>query len=83
MKWKGTRGTRWGFHRKFSVGPELGKVGGYVVGNLNGTQLGYVLWVSVGNFGMYPSSVMLEEMWLENVRVMCSGHQMEDWLGNH
>ena len=53
------------------------------MGNLNGTQLGYVLLVSVGNVGMFPSSVMLEEIWLETVRVMCSDHQMEDWLGSH
>ena len=53
------------------------------LGNLNGTQLGYVLRVSVGIFGMDPSSVMLEEVWLETVRVMCLGHPMEDWLGGH
>ena len=49
---KGTRGMRWGFPRKFSVGPEHGEVEGSVVGNLNGPQLGDVLRGSVGNFGM-------------------------------
>ena len=43
---------RWGFPQEFSVGPELGKVEGCVVGNLNGPQLGYVLQVSFGNSEM-------------------------------
>ena len=51
--------------------------------NTNGPQLGYVLRVSVGNFEMDPSSVILEDFWLETVRVMCSGHQMEVGLGGH
>ena len=48
--------------------------------NLNGSQLGDVLRVSVGNFGMDPSSVMSEEIWWETVRLMCLSHHMEDWL---
>ena len=47
---------RWGFPREFSVGPELSEVEGCVVGNLNGTQLGYVLQVFVGNSEMDPES---------------------------
>ena len=43
MEWEGTQGTRWGFSLEFSVGPEIGKVEGCVVGNLNGPQIGYVL----------------------------------------
>ena len=58
MEWKGTQGMRWGFPRKISVGPELDKVEGYVVGNLNVPQLGYVLRVSVGNSGMEPESAI-------------------------
>ena len=54
-----------------------------MVGNLNGPQLGDVLRVSVGSFGMEPSSVMSEDIWWEIMRVMCSSHQMEDWLGGH
>ena len=49
---------RWGSPRKISVETELGEVEGGVVGNLNGLQLGYVLWVSVGNFGMDPDSAI-------------------------
>ena len=49
---KGTRGMRWGFPRKFSVGPELREAEGWMVGNLNGPQLGDVLRVSVGSSGM-------------------------------
>ena len=37
MEWKGTRGLRLGFPREFSVGPEVGEVGGCMIGNLNGT----------------------------------------------
>ena len=50
---------------------------------MNGLQLGNVLRVSIGNFGMDPSLVMSEEIWLETVRVMCLDYQMEDWLGGH
>ena len=74
---------RWGFPQKFSVGLELGEKKDRWLGNLNGPQLGYVLRVSVGNFGMDPSSVMLEDIWWETTRVICSGHHMEDWLGGH
>ena len=74
---------RWGFLGNFQSDLSLGKwKGGWLI-NLNRTQLRYVLRVSVGNFGMYPSSVMSEEIWWKTVRVMCSGHQMEDWLGGH
>ena len=58
MEWKGTRGLRWGFTREFSFIPELGEVGGCVVGNLNGPQLGYVLRVVVGNSKMDPDSAI-------------------------
>ena len=51
--------------------------------NLNGSQLRDVIWVSVENFGMDSNSVMSEEIWWETVRVMYSGHQMDDWLGGH
>ena len=54
MEWKGTWGMRLGFTQEFSVGTELGEVEGCVVGNLNGPQLGYVLWVFVGNSEMEP-----------------------------
>ena len=76
LEWKGTRVMRWGFPRKFSVGPELREVEGWMVGNLNGPQLGDVLRVSVGSFGMDPSLVMSEDIWWEIVRVMCSSHHM-------
>ena len=46
---------RWGFLQEFSVGPELGEVEECEVGNLNGSQLGYVLQFSVGNFEMEPN----------------------------
>ena len=58
MEWKGTRGMRWGFPQEFSVGSELGEVEGCVVGNMNGPQLGYVLWVFVGNSEMNPDSAI-------------------------
>ena len=58
MEWKKTRGMRWGFPQEFSVGPELDEVEGYVVGNLNGPQLCYALWVSVGNSEMDPDSAI-------------------------
>ena len=53
------------------------------LGNLNEPQLGYVLRVSVENFVMDSRSMMLEEVWLETVRVIYSSHQLEDWLGGH
>ena len=49
---------RWGFPQEFSVGSELGEVEGCVVGNMNGPQLGYVLWVFVGNSEMNPDSAI-------------------------
>ena len=58
MEWKGSRGLIWVFPRDFSVGPELGEVGGCVVGNLNGPQLGYVLRVVVGNSEVDPNSAI-------------------------
>ena len=54
MERKGTRGLRWGFPREFSVGPKLGELGEYVVGDLNGPQLGYALQVFVENSEMDP-----------------------------
>ena len=80
MEWKGTWGIRWGFPQKLSVVSELREVW---LGNLNGPQLRDVLRASVGSFGVDPSLVMSEEIWWETVRVMCSGHQIEDWLGDH
>ena len=47
LGWKGTRGMRWGFPQEFSIGTELVGVKEFLVGNLNGPQLGYVLQVSV------------------------------------
>ena len=58
MEWKGARGMRWGFPQEFSVGPELGEVEACVVGNLNVSQLGYVLRVSFGNSEMDPDSAI-------------------------
>ena len=58
MEWNGTWGVIWGFPRELSVRPELGEVEGYVVGNLNGPQLGYVLQVFVGNSEMDPDSAI-------------------------
>ena len=58
MQWKGTRGLIWGFPPELSVGPELSEVGGCVVGNLNESQLGYVLRVVVGNSKMDPDSAI-------------------------
>ena len=55
---KGTRGIRWGFPRGFSVGPEIGEVEGCVVGNLNGTKLGYVIRDFVGNSEIDPDSAI-------------------------
>ena len=49
---------RWGFTRGFPVGPELGEVEGCVVGNLNGSQLGYVLQIFVGNSEMDPDTAI-------------------------
>ena len=43
MEWKGNWRTRWGFSRKFSVGPGLGEVEVCMVENIDGLQLGYVL----------------------------------------
>ena len=54
MEWKGTRGMRWVFPQNFSVGHDISDVEECVVGNLNGTQLGCVLRIFVGNFGMNP-----------------------------
>ena len=53
------------------------------LGNLNGSQLGYVFRVSVEIFVMDSRSMMLEEVWLETVRVIYSGHQVGGWLGGH
>ena len=49
MEWKGSQGMRWRFPRELSVGTKIGEVEGCVVGNMNETQLGYVLRVAGGN----------------------------------
>ena len=46
MEWKGTRGMRWGSLWEVSVGPELGEVEGYVVGN----KIGMGGWLGVWGF---------------------------------
>ena len=71
------------FPRKFSVGPELSEVEGCVVGKHEWTPAWLYAPGFVRNFGMYPSSVILEEFWLETVRVMCLCHQMEVWSGDN
>ena len=72
---------RWGFLGNFQSDLSLGKwKGGWLI-NLNGPQLRYVFRFSVGLFGMDPSPVWLEGIFLETVRVVCSGHEMDDWLG--
>ena len=59
MEQKGTWSMRWGFLQKISVQFELREVKGCVVENLTGPQIGYVLQVSVGIYGMNPSLLML------------------------
>ena len=68
---------------KYQSDLSSGKWKGGWLENLNGSELGDVLQVSVGNFVIHPISVILEEIWWENMRVMCSSHQMENWLGSH
>ena len=84
-KWKGQELGSWygGFLGDFQLDLSLGKWKCEWLENLNGPQLSYVLRIYIGNSWMDPSSVTLEEIWLETVRVMCLGHQMEDWLGGH
>ena len=71
------------FLGNFQSNLSSGKWKGGWLENLNEPQLGCVLWVSIGKFGMDPRLVMPEDIWWETVRVICSGHQMEDWLGGH
>ena len=73
----------WGFLRNVQTDLSSGKWKDGWLGNLNGAKHRYVLRVSVGNFGMETSSVTSEGIWLETVRVICWGHQMEDCLGGH
>ena len=76
MESKGTRGMRSGFPQEFSVGPELGEVEGCVVGNLNGSQIGYVLQIYVGIFEIAPDLAIYTCQCSENGMEMNSGHEM-------